>query len=90
MECLPAPGAVRLAHERWPEVPGKERQVEGEHDTYKGEPDKDKEGGHSLLYLLYWAEGTLCGIIDIAVFRGVRVFLLWREILLQGDTLDLF
>lgn len=44
LEVVPAPGAVRLAQKRWPKVPG--------------EPNKESEGGHSLLYLPYWAEGN--------------------------------
>jgi hypothetical protein len=74
---LPAPGAVQLPYERWPEIPGEERQIEGQQETGQGEPNDDMESGHILLYLLWWAESTLCAIIDIAVFRGVRVSQLW-------------
>ncbi len=81
---------MRFSHDRWPEVPGEEYQVEDQQETGQGEPDNDVKGGHILLYLLFWAEGTLCVIIDIAVFRGVRVFLLWPEKLWQDDTLGLF
>lgn len=90
IQRFPAPGAVRFSQERWPEVQGEECQVEGQQETGQGEPDKDVKGGHILLYLLFWAEGTLCVIIGTAVFRGVRVFLLWPEKLEQDDTLDPF
>ena len=83
MECLPAPGTVRLPYERRPEVPGAERQIECQQETGQGEPDDDVEAAHFLLYLLFWAVG-------IVVFRRVRVLLLWPEKLGQGDTLDPF
>ena len=53
LEVVPTPGAVRLAQKRWPKVPGEERQKEGEQETGQGEPNKESEGGHSLLYLPY-------------------------------------
>ena len=90
IQRFPAPGAVRFSHERWPEVPGEKCQVEGLQETSRVEPDNDVKGGHILFNLLFWAEGTLCVIIDIAVFRRVRVFLLWPEKLEQDDTLDPF
>jgi hypothetical protein len=72
-ERFPAPCAVRLSQERWPETPGEASQVEYQQETNQDEPDDDMRSGHTLLYPLIWAEGTLCVILDRAVFRRVRI-----------------
>ena len=52
MEYFPAPGTVGLAPERWPEVPGEQRQGKSQQSPNQGEVDDDIEDGHSGLYLL--------------------------------------
>ncbi len=68
---------MRLAYERQPEIPGEQRQREGQQDPNQGQPANTIEGSHNGMYLLYYAEGALCVILDRAVFRSGRVFLLW-------------
>ncbi len=75
---------MRLAYERQPEIPGEQRQREGQQDPNQGQPANTIEDSHNGMYLLYYAEGALCVILDRAVFRSGRVFLLWPGKLRQG------
>lgn len=63
MQCFPAPGTVRYAHEYWPEIPREQCQMESQQETGQGEQDDELESGHILLYLLYQAEGMLCAMM---------------------------
>ncbi len=81
---------MRLSQERWPAIPGEERQREDQQETGQREPDDDMRGCHNLLYLLCWAEGTLCVILDIAVFRRMAYQPAHVSQAKQADALDLF